>query len=184
VQPPPASLRDAAVTTEGWVPLDEYVGFDEDFVPTTNAKNLETSVVPFYKATFVWLMARQTTDYFLRVVVPLGFILIVAYMSIFIPRQMFEAVVTIQVTALLSSVALYLALPKIDADTTTLSDRIFLFTYMAVSLMIGISILRVNPLISERYWIRRSLGLAHIFLIPAMGILMAIYVYRETLVTN
>ena len=57
-------------------------------------------------------MKRQTTDYFLRVVVPLGFILIVAYLSIFIPRAHFEAIVTIQVTALLSAVALYLALPK------------------------------------------------------------------------
>ena len=47
--------------------------------------------------------------------VPLGFILFVAYLSIFIPRTHFEAIVTIQVTALLSAVALYLSLPKLDS---------------------------------------------------------------------
>ena len=84
---------------------------------------ISQSIVPFYKASFVWMMKRQTTDYYLRVVVPLAFILIVAYLSIFIPQTHFEAIVTIQVTALLSAVALYLALPKLDADSTTMSDR-------------------------------------------------------------
>jgi hypothetical protein len=124
----------------------------------------------------VWQMTRQTTDYYLRVVVPLGFILIVAYMSIFIPRGHFEAIVTIQVTALLSAVALYLALPKIDADTATLSDRIFLFIYMAVSLMIGLSIVRISPFIAHRPRVQSALGIVHIVLIPVMAILMASYV--------
>ena len=86
---------------------------------TIDAKSHDRSVVPFYKASFVWIMSRQTTDYFLRVVVPLAILHFVAYLSIFIPRTKFQAIVTIQVTALLSAVALYLALPKIDADTTT-----------------------------------------------------------------
>jgi hypothetical protein len=178
VQPPPASLRDDAVATEGWEPTQQYVGYDEDFVPTTDAKSHEQSIVPFYKASFVWLMSRQTTDYFLRVVVPLGFILLVAYLSIFIPRGHFEAVVTIQITALLSAVALYLALPQVDADTATLSDRIFLFIYMAVSLMIALSILRANPLIAPRGWARGALGMIHVLGIPAMGVLMALYIYQ------
>ena len=75
VQPPPTNLRDRSVTVDGWEPVDQYVGYDEDFVRTVDAQTLEPSVVPFYKASFVWLMKRQTTDYFLRVVVPLGFIL-------------------------------------------------------------------------------------------------------------
>ncbi len=104
IQPPPQEEAQGAVVhiADGWEPKEQYVGFDEDFVPTTDAKSHATSVVPFYKTTFVWLMARQTTDYFLRVVVPLGtFILLVAYLSIFIPRAHFEAIVTIQITALL-----------------------------------------------------------------------------------
>ncbi len=180
VQPPPALLRDHVVLTDNWVPKDQYVGYDEDFVPTTDAKSLEQSIVPFYKASFVWLMARQTTDYYLRVVVPLAFILLVAYLSIFIPRGHFEAIVTIQITALLSAVALYLALPQVDAETATLSDRIFLFIYMAVSIMIAISILRVNPFIAHRSWLRGTLGLVHIFAIPTMGALMALYIFQKS----
>jgi hypothetical protein len=110
----------------------------------------------------------------------LAFILIIAYMSIFIPQSHFEAVVTIQVTALLSAVALYLALPKIDADSATLSDRIFLFNYMAFSLMIGISIMRVSRFVASRKWLRRSLGFAHFTLIPTLVCLMAVYVHRAT----
>ena len=180
IQPPPQELRDAVVVADGWEPKEQYVGFDEDFVPTTDAKSHATSVVPFYKTTFVWLMARQTTDYFLRVVVPLGFILLVAYLSIFIPRAHFEAIVTIQITALLSAVALYLALPKFNSETATLSDRIFLFIYMAVSIMVGISILRINPSVTSRPWLRNLLGIIYILAIPVMGALMALYVYRES----
>jgi hypothetical protein len=181
VQPPPPLLRDGAIATDGWIPKQQYVGYDEDFVLTTDAMSHEKSIVPFYKASFVWLMERQTTDYYLRVVIPLAFILLVAYLSVFIPRAHFEAIVTIQITALLSAVALYLALPQVDADTATLSDRIFLFIYMAVSIMIGISILRVNPVIVHRPWLRGLLGLIHVFLIPALGILMALYIHKESL---
>ncbi len=181
VQPPPASLRDQGVLTDGWEPKEQYVGYDEDFVPTTDAKSHEKSIVPFYKASFVWVMARQTTDYFLRVVVPLAFILIVAYLSVFIPRVHFEAIVTIQITALLSAVALYLALPKIDADTATLSDRIFLFIYMAVSIMIAISIMRANPFIANRTWLRGLLGMLHIIAVPAMCAAMALYILQSSL---
>ena len=181
IQPPPHRLRDKAVATDGWVPQDQYVGYDEDFVPTIDAWTFRQSIVPFYKASFVWIMKRQTTDYYLRVVVPLAFILAVAYMSIFIPLTHFEAVVTIQVTALLSAVALYLALPKLDADGTTMSDRIFLFIYMAVSLMIVLSILRVSRPVTQSPWVRASLGLMHTVLIPALVAAMMLYVHRASL---
>jgi ABC-type branched-subunit amino acid transport system substrate-binding protein len=180
IQPPPESLRDTAVITDGWDPKDQYVGYDEDFVQTVDARTHGQSVVPFYKASFVWLMKRQTTDYYLRVVVPLAFILIIAYLSIFIPPVHFEAIVTIQVTALLSAVALYLALPKIDSDAATLSDRIFLFDYMAVSLMIGISIIRVSPAVASRRWLKGLLGFMHIVIVPALVGAMAFYVYTAS----
>ena len=138
-------------------------------MPTIDAWTFRQSIVPFYKASFVWQMQRQTTDYYLRVVVPLAFILAVAYMSIFIPMSHFEAIVTIQVTALLSAVALYLALPKVDAgDGTTMSDRIFLFIYTAVSLMIVLSILRISRPVTQSRWVSKSLGLMHIVLIPLL----------------
>lgn len=179
VQPPPAALRDKTAETDGWALQDQYVGYDEGFVPTVDAWTFRQSIVPFYKASFVWLMKRQTTDYYLRVVVPLAFIVLVAYLSIFIPLTNFEAIVTIQVTALLSAVALYLALPKVEADDgTTVSDRIFLFVYSVVSLMIVISILRVSRPVEGAAWLRKSLGLAHILIIPLLVASMTLYVYR------
>jgi hypothetical protein len=178
VQPPPHQLRNKAVTTDGWDLKSQYVGYDEDFVGIVDAYTHAPSVVPYYKASFVWIMKRQTTDYYLRVVVPLLFIFAVAYLSIFIPHTHFEAIVTIQVTALLSAVALYLSLPKLDADTATVSDRIFVFNYMLVSLMIVISILRVNRFVGQWPRLRDSLGLLHIFVVPAMVGAMAYFVYE------
>ncbi len=176
VQAPPAELRDQQVATDGWLPKSQYVAYDEDFVPVVDAYTHAPSIAPFYKASFVWLMKRQATDYNFRVVVPLGFILIVAYLAIFIPRLHFEAIVTIQVTALLSAVALYLSLPKLDADAATLSDSIFVFAYLTVSTMIMLSIARVNRYVGERRGLRAALGIVHIVLIPMMIAFMAYYV--------
>lgn len=183
VQPPPLELRDKNVVTDGWVSQGQYVGYDEDFVPVVDAFTHEPSVVPFYKARFTWLMQREATDYFLRVVVPLGFILFVAYLSIFIPRSHFEAIVTIQVTALLSAVALYLSLPPLDSDVATLSDRAFVFAYMILSIMIGISILRITPLLSERKAVNGVLSAVHILAIPAFVGLAGYYVYLLSVTT-
>lgn len=181
VQPLPRSLRDRAVTVDGWLPKDQYVGYDKDFVRTVDAQTLEPSVVPFYKTSFVWLMKRETTDYFLRVVVPLAFIVIIAYLSIFISTSHFEAIVTIQVTALLSAVALYLALPKLEANVETLSDRIFLFSYLLLSLIIVITIARVNKRVEPLGWLRRSLGALHIVGMPLAAALVAYFVYQASL---
>lgn len=177
VQPPPAELRDQRVESDDWQPRSAYVAYEEDFVPVVDAYTHEPSIVPFYKASFSWVMSRETTDYFLRVVVPLGFILIVAYLSIFIPQTNFEAIVTIQVTALLSAVALYLSLPQLDSDTATLSDRLFVFNYFMVSLMIAISIARVNPLVARWPRIGAALRFAHIALVPMLVAIVGLYVY-------
>ncbi len=181
VQPPPLELRDGDVASDDWVPVSQYVGMGEDFVPTVDAYAHQPSVVPFYQARFVWLMKREVTDYFLRVVVPLVFILIVAYVSIFIPQSHFEAIVTIQVTALLSAVALYLSLPQLDSDTATLSDQIFLFDYMLVSLMIVISILRINKFVSESRFLKNVLAVLHVAGIPLIVALLGYYVYDLSL---
>jgi len=177
VQPPPPSLRDRNVVTDGWEQKTQYVGYDEDFIPLIDAYTHEQSVVPFYKASFVWQMKRETTDYYLRVVVPLAFILVVAYLSIFIPISHFEAIVTIQVTALLSAVALYLSLPKLDSDAATVSDRIFVFNYMMVSLMIVISIVRITRLVTKRRWLNGVLWSLHVFAMPLAVLAAAWAVY-------
>jgi hypothetical protein len=181
IQPSPTSLRDQAVDAEGWKVKEQYVGYDGDFLPIIDARSHERSVVPFYKGSFVWVMKREATDYFLTVVVPLAFIMIIAYLAIFIPRGHFEAIVTIQVTALLSAVALYLTIAKVDSDEATLSDKIFLFDYMLISLMIVISILRVNRVLAHIPRLDDILAIVHVVLIPVMVGLMALYVIGSSM---
>jgi ABC-type branched-subunit amino acid transport system substrate-binding protein len=181
IQPPPIKYRERKFDADSWDVTGQYVGYDEDFVRLIDAKSHEQTVVPFYKGSFVWIMKRQATDYIQRVVVPLAFILAVAYLSIFIPRAHFEAIITIQVTALLSAVALYLALPKIDADTATFSDRIFLFIYLSVSIMIALSIARINPAVAKSRGGSGALALLHIIGIPVMVAVMATIVASATI---
>lgn len=175
IQPPPAAMRDRVLQTDGWVLRDQYVGYDEDYIPVTDARSDSKSIVPFYKAEFGYIMQRQATDYYLRVVIPLIFILIVAFLSIFIPNDHFEAIVTIQVTALLSAVALYFSIPKVGTDSATVSDRIFLIDYLAVSIMIAISIARVNPIIRRLPGVDRFLKAVHVLGTPLLVAGMAYY---------
>lgn len=177
VQPPPLQLRDRRVLSDGWDSIEQYVGYEEEFIPIVDSFTHEAGIAPFYKASFVWEMRRETTDYFLRVVVPLAFILIVAYLAIFIPMSRFDSIVAIQVTALLSAVALYISLPKLDSDAATLSDRIFVFDYLMVSMMIAITILRINPVFADHKWMRGTLEFIHVAVIPAMVAVGAFYVY-------
>ncbi|MEL6318133.1 MAG: amino acid ABC transporter substrate-binding protein, partial [Pseudomonadota bacterium] len=176
VQPPPEALRDGAVRSDDWRAAAQFVSVDTDFVPVVDAFTHAPSVVPFYTASFVWMMEREAKDYLLRVVVPLAFILIVAYLSIFIPRSHFEAIITIQVTALLSAVALYITLPELDSDDATISDMIFLFDYLMISVMIGISIMRINQTIRGRRWLSGALGILHVAGVPLSVLAMAAYV--------
>jgi hypothetical protein len=184
VQPPPLELRDKTVIADGWDPETQYVGYEGDYLPALDAYTHEPSVAPFYKVSFAWLMQRQTTDYVLRVAVPLGFIIFVAYLSIFIPRINFEAIVTIQVTALLSAVALYLSLPKLESDNATLSDRAFVFAYMILSIMITISILRINRRFRRHKGASFLLGTLHIAAIPTFVAIGAYYVYGLSIAAN
>jgi len=173
IQPPPLDLRDPALRVENWDLANQYVSYAHAFVPVVDAFTHEPSIVPFYETRFVWQMTRETTDYYLRVLVPLMFILIVAYLSIFIPQSHLEAIITLQVTALLAAVALYLSLPQVDSDTATVSDRIFVLDYMMVSLMIFISIMRINVREHKWRWVNKGLVVTHAVLIPALVVVSA-----------
>lgn len=173
IQPPPLDMRDPALRVENWDLAGQYVSYAHAFVPVVDAFTHEPSIVPFYETRFVWQMTRETTDYYLRVLVPLMFILIVAYLSIFIPQSHLEAIITLQVTALLAAVALYLSLPQIDSDTATVSDRIFVLDYMMVSLMIFISIMRINVREHKWRWVNKALVVTHAVLIPALVVVSA-----------
>jgi hypothetical protein len=144
IQPSIPSKEQSDVPVDGWQLTEHYVGSDQDIVPTLGASLSERRIVPFYKFNATWIVKRLAVDYYLRVVVPLSFILLITYFSVFLPHSRFESIMAIQVTALLSSIALYLALPKVDSDQATFSDKIFMMTYAAVSLMIGLAIVKDN----------------------------------------
>lgn len=144
IQPPNPTVLDRDFEIDDWTLLDEYVGSDQDIISTIQNYVSEQKIIPFYKFNYTLLVKRVAVDYYLRVVFPLLFILLVVYFSIFIPDSRFESVVALQVTALLSTIALYLAIPKLDSDTATLSDTIFVSTELVIALMIGLSILRLN----------------------------------------
>ncbi len=175
IQPPPYELRDKTLAAVNWEKINQnkfsqYVSYTHELVLIIDAFTHQPSVVPFYKTRYVWQMKREATDYYLRVVVPLAFILIVAYMSIFIPQSHLEAIITLQVTALLAAVALYLSLPQVDSDVATVSDRIFVLDYMMVSLMILISILRINVRDPKWHIVNAALVTTHVAAIPIMVI--------------
>jgi hypothetical protein len=176
VQPMQKELRQKVFEAEGWETKDAYVSYEQDAISIFDTKKLEPYVVPFYKNSFVWVVQRNASDFYLRVVVPLLFIAIAAYFSIFIPSIHFESIITIQVTALLSAVALYITTPKVDSDTSTISDKIFLFNYWIYSLMIAISILRINKLVGQRWHLKSFFGGLHVFGIPLMLMMMFFYI--------
>ena len=177
VQPLQQEFREKPFDAEGWDNRDTYVSYGQDSISVFDTKKLEPSVVPFYNSSFVWVLKRSATDFYLRVVIPLFFIAIVAYLAIFISSAHFESIVTIQVTAFLSAVALYITTPKVDSDTATILDRIFVFNYMIFSLMIVISILRVNRLVASILHLKRALAVLHVVFIPIFLVMMVFYVY-------
>lgn len=149
IQPPARRLAASDLKIDEWSLLQDYVGSDQDIIPTIDTAAGDRRIVTFYKFNYTWAVKRLAVDFYLRVVVPLAFILLVTYFSVFLHEQRFDSIMAIQVTALLSAIALYLALPKIDSDQTTLSDKVFMMTYAAVSLMIGLSVIKDSRLVKR-----------------------------------
>ena len=124
--------------------LGEFVGYEEDEVIIARNYGGDQQTVSYYRFNFSWVAKRQTKDYFIRVVIPLVLILMVAYISVFLPTEKIDSMVAMKVTALLSTVALYFSIPKLDTETATLSDQIFVFSELIIVTMIFISIIRVH----------------------------------------
>lgn len=176
VQPMPASAATGQPTIDGFDLRDSYVGIDEDFVPTLDPVQGGRQVVSFYKFNETWVVHRQAVDFYLRVLVPLGFILLVTWFSVFLSPERFESIMGIQVTALLSSIALYLALPRIDTTEPTLYEKVFMLTYAAVSSMIGLTVLHDRWLGPSHGWTRQGIGLLQRAMFPLAVIAAAAWI--------
>jgi hypothetical protein len=186
IQPPSERVRSHNFSVEGWRIENHYVGTNDLIIRTISSNAGDERIIPYYNFNYTWVMKRQVVDYVLRVIVPLSFILIVAYVAIFIPRSEFEAIMGIQVTALLSAIALYLALSQPGADDATLSDVIFLMAYGAITSMIALSVLEVNPTVMKSETAMKIIHVAQVYLVPAfalatIGIVLAAAAYDLTI---
>ncbi|MGE0700682.1 MAG: hypothetical protein AB7O57_16405, partial [Hyphomicrobiaceae bacterium] len=62
-------------------------------------------------------------------------------------------------------------------------DRIFVFNYMMVSLMIVVSILRMNRVVAARRWLGGMLWTLHVVAIPLAIVAFGWFVYGLSLAT-
>jgi hypothetical protein len=142
VQPSTFALNDSVFDIQGWNYRTQYVGYDHDIISYVNAFTDQQHNLPYYKFSYTYVLARDRADFFLKVLVPLLVILVVTYFSVYIPMLGFETLEGIQVTALLASIALYFSAYKPEMEYATLSDKIFIFTYVMITSLIGTSILQ------------------------------------------
>ncbi len=179
IQPPPPSLRKASIDVDNWQLESQYVGLDRDIITVVGEQASSQYLIPLTTFNFTWTVKRLATDHYLQVMVPLFIILLVTWLSTFIPAQRLESVVAIQVTALLSSIALYLAVPKVDFDHATVSDIIFVITYLAISVMLGMSILRTNLAAWKMKRTELILGYVQVMVMPVMLVMLGQYLVSQ-----
>ncbi|MGI9378505.1 MAG: ABC transporter substrate-binding protein [Methyloligellaceae bacterium] len=180
IQPQPRELRTKFFEADGWRPISHHVGADQDIISVVGVHVSEQSIIPLYKFNYTWTMYRFSTDFYLRVIVPLIVILLVTYLSVFISESRLESVVAIQVTALLSSIALYLAIPKVEFEHPTISDQVFVVTYIAIFLMLGFSILRSGNFLSVRPRLGKFFKISQIILLPALIVVMVGLIFAQS----
>ncbi len=142
IQPPIGELRDTVFESGGWELTDHFVGFNHDIISFINPLEELKQTLPVYKFSYIFILKRARIDFFLKILIPLLVILMVTYFSVYIPFYRFETIGAIQVTALLASIALNLSTYKPELEHATVSDKIFVFTYLMITSLIGTSILR------------------------------------------
>jgi hypothetical protein len=142
VQPSHPSSRDTLFESKGWNYSGHYVGFDHDIISSVNIFEPARQTIPYYKFNYTYVLSRARIDFFLKVFTPLLVILTITYFSVYIPLHRFETLEAIQVTSLLASIALYFSAYKPEMEYATISDKIFIFTYIMITSLIGTSILQ------------------------------------------
>jgi hypothetical protein len=141
IQPPGQFQRDTIFASPGWQYVSNFIGYDQDIIYTARNFISQQAHIPYYKFNYTFVLKRVQIDFFLKVFTPLLAILIITYFSVYIPYREFEALAGIQVTALLSAIALYFSSYKPELQNATVSDKIFIFTYIMITTLIGTSIL-------------------------------------------
>lgn len=174
VQPSTTSIQDSVFNLHGWNYRSQYVGYDHDIISYLNAFTDKQHTLPYYKFSYTYVLARARADFFLKVLVPLLVILVVTYFSVFIPLPGFETQEGIQVTALLASIALYFSAYKPEMEYATISDKIFIFTYIMITSLIGTSILQFVK--RKKYGLESKMARAYQrFVFPVIVVVFALF---------
>jgi hypothetical protein len=175
IQPPGKFERDTIFRSPGWIYVSNFIGYDQDMIYT--AKNFITRQkhIPYYKFNFTYVLKRAQVDFFLKVLTPLLSILLITYFSVYIPHREFEALCAIQVTALLSSIALYFSSYNPEMQNATISDKIFIFTYLMITSLIGTSIL-LYSLQHKNTLLTRGAQVYQRFVFPAIVIVFTVLI--------
>ena len=180
IQPNASTILNNGARIEGWRlrsgKSGEYVGYEENDIIVVRDYGADQQTMPYYRFNFSWVAKRVTKDYFMRVVIPLVLILMVAYLSVFLPTEKIDSIVAMKVTALLSTVALYFSIPKLETETATLSDQIFVFSELIIVVMVFISIVRVHATLKKTPIIGGLLFAMEVVVFPVSAFLMFRYV--------
>ena len=142
IQPSEVFYRDSLLDVRGWKYRGQFVGYDHEAIYSVEPYDVERYLVQFYRFNYTYLLSRTQVDFFLKVLTPLLVILVITYFSVYIPLNKFETLEAIQVTSLLASIALYFSSYKPQMESATVSDKVFIFTYLMITSLIGTSILQ------------------------------------------
>jgi hypothetical protein len=140
IQPLALELQDKEFRSPNWKRVQHYVGVDQDIIKSLSGYGENVQVIPFYRFNFTWIMKREFVEYGLKVILPVLFICLITYASVFIPTDHFEATAGIQVTSLPAAIALYFSIDKPSTSYATLSDWVFVLTYVTITSMLVLSV--------------------------------------------
>ncbi|MBK0403022.1 ABC transporter substrate-binding protein [Adhaeribacter sp. BT258] len=177
MQPASRPRRDTVFDSPGWLYQSNYVGSEEALIVSSNKFINTHRYIPNYQFNFTYVLKRAKVDFFLKTLTPLLAILMITYLSAFIPIREFEALAAIQVTALLSAIALYFSAYKPPSQFASISDNIFIFTYIMITTLIASSILQywLYSKQTGRREIAQAVGIYERLLFPLIVVVYTVF---------
>lgn len=159
IQPTSSNLLDTDFEIDGWKPLSAYVGNRPDITMLTDPQTGKRRFMKVYKFSYAFEIHRTGGDFIFKVVLPLSSVLFLAYMSSLLQDERCDAKLSVQVSALLTVIALYFTIQKPDANTATIADSLIIWSVVALTYLIALSIIRIRMGVTRTFY---GIGLRHI----------------------
>lgn len=144
IQPVTARAEDRGYDIDGWRPLSSYVGSKPEiisFIDPVHGKHRHRTV---HKHRFSFDVKRDGGDFLFKVALPLISVLLLAYLSTLLPDKNIDSKMTVQVSSLLTVIALYFTIQKPEGNTATIADRLIIWSVVALTFLISLSITRAR----------------------------------------